>query len=220
MDVASNAVFWQEKWERGETGFHEAGANPLLTRHIAALDLSAGARIFVPLCGMSQDMVWLAGQGYRVIGCELSNIAVGRFFDDLGVTPDVVQAGLLRCFSAAAISVFAGNIFDLTPEVLGPVEAVYDRAALIALPEDLRRAYAARLLALTGPVPELLVTLAYDQSRLKGPPFSVDEGFVREVYGEAYEIRRLESREVPGGLKGRCPATENVWKFSPLPARS
>ncbi|KXV47009.1 thiopurine S-methyltransferase [Gluconobacter albidus] len=220
MDVASNAVFWQEKWERGETGFHEAGANPLLTRHIAALDLSAGARIFVPLCGMSQDMVWLAGQGYRVIGCELSDIAVRRFFDDLGVTPDVVQAGLLRCFSAGAISVFAGNIFDLTSEVLGPVEAIYDRAAVIALPEDLRRVYVTHLLALTGPVPELLVTLAYDQSRLKGPPFSVDEGFVREVYGEAYGIRRLESREVPGGLKGRCPATENVWQLSPLPVRS
>lgn len=220
MDVASNAVFWQEKWERGETGFHEVRANPLLTRHIAALGLSARARIFVPLCGMSQDMVWLAGQGYRVIGCELSDIAVGRFFDDLGVTPDVVQAGLLRCFSAGAISVFAGNIFDLTPDVLGQVEAIYDRAALIALPEDLRRAYAAHLLGLTGPVPELLVTLAYDQSCLKGPPFSVDEGFVREVYGEAYGIRRLESREVEGGLKGRCPATENVWQFSPLPMPS
>ena len=220
MDAASNAVFWQEKWERGETGFHEARANPFLTRHFGALDLPVGARIFVPLCGMSQDMVWLAGQGYRVIGCELSEIAVEQFFSDLGVTPDVVQVGTLRRFSAGAISIFAGNIFDLTPDALDPVEAIYDRAALIALPEDLRRAYVAHLLALTGSVPELLVTLAYDQSCLKGPPFSVDEGFVREAYGEAYEIRRLESREVEGGLKGRCPATENVWQFSPLGAGS
>lgn len=214
MDAASNAVFWQEKWERGETGFHGAHANPLLTRHFGALDLPVGARIFVPLCGMSQDMVWLAGWGYRVIGCELSEIAVERFFSDLGVTPDVVQVGTLRCFSASDICIFTGNIFDLTPDLLGPVEGIYDRAALIALPEDLRRAYVAHLLALTGPVPELLVTLTYDQSCLKGPPFSVDEDFVRAAYGKVYEIRCLQIRDVAGGLKGRCPASESVWQFS------
>lgn len=220
MDAASNAVFWQEKWERGETGFHEERANPLLTRYFGALDLPVGARIFVPLCGMSQDMVWLAGQGYQVIGCELSEIAVERFFSDLGVTPEVIQVGTLRHFSASDISIFAGNIFDLTPDILGPVEGIYDRAALIALPENLRRAYVAHLLALTGPVPELLVTLTYDQSCLKGPPFSVDENFVRTAYGKVYDVRCLQSREVEGGLKGRCPASENVWQFSPLAARS
>lgn len=220
MDTASNAVFWQEKWERGETGFHEPQANPLLTRHIAALDLAAGARIFVPLCGMSQDMVWLAGQGYHVTGCELSDIAVHRFFSDLDLTPDIVEAGRLRCFSAGTIRIFAGNIFDLIPDLLGPMDAIYDRAALIALPEDLRWAYAAHLLSLTGPVPELLVTLDYDQSCLKGPPFSVSEASLRSYYGKAYTLTLLESRAVEGGLKGRCPASENVWRLSPLPPLS
>jgi len=220
MDVKLNAVFWQEKWERGETGFHEPQANPLLTRHIGALDLPAGARIFVPLCGMSQDMVWLAEQGFHVTGCELSDIAVRRFFIDLGITPDIVDVGPLRCFSAGNIRIFAGNIFDLTPDLLGPMGGIYDRAALIALPEDLRRAYAAHLLSLTGPVPELLVTLDYDQSCLKGPPFSVRETFLRECYGLAYALTLLESRAVEGGLKGRCPASENVWRLSPLPPPS
>lgn len=216
MDAGSNAVFWQEKWERGETGFHEPQANPLLTRHIAALGLQAGARIFVPLCGMSQDMVWLAGQGYRMTGCELSDIAVRRFFSDLSIMPAIVEAGPLRCFSAGTIRIFAGNIFDLTPDLLGPMDGIYDRAALIALPEELRRAYAAHLLSLTSPVPELLVTLDYDQSRLKGPPFSVSEAFLRECYGQAYALKLLESHAVEGGLKGRCPASENVWRLSPL----
>ncbi|KXU99700.1 thiopurine S-methyltransferase [Gluconobacter potus] len=216
MDTASNAVFWQEKWERGETGFHEPQANPLLTRHIAALDLLAGAQIFVPLCGMSQDMVWLAGQGYHVTGCELSDVAVRRFFSDLGLTPAIVQAGPLRRFFAGSISILEGNIFDLTPGLLGPMDAIYDRAALIAFPEDLRRAYVAHLLSLTGPVPELLVTLDYDQSCLKGPPFSVSEASLRSYYGKAYTLTLLESRAVEGGLKGRCPASENVWRLSPL----
>lgn len=220
MDAKSNAVFWQEKWERGETGFHEPQANPLLTRHIAALDLPAEAQIFVPLCGMSQDMVWLAGQGYHVTGCELSDIAVRRFFSDLGITPDIRDAEALRCFSAGTIRIFAGNIFDLTPDLLGPMDCIYDRAALIALPEDLRRAYAVHLLFLTGPLPELLVTLDYDQSCLKGPPFSVDEAFLRECYGQVYVLTLLESQAVEGGLKGRCPASENVWRLSPLPPLS
>lgn len=220
METASNAIFWQEKWECGETGFHETQPNPLLTRHISALDLPAGARIFVPLCGMSQDMTWLAGQGYHVTGCELSDVAVRRFFSDLGIMPEIVQAGPLRRFSAGSISILEGNIFDLTPDLLGPMDAIYDRAALIALPEELRRAYAGQLLSLTGPVPELLVTLDYEQSCLKGPPFSVSEAFLRSYYGKAYTLTLLESREVEGGLKGRCPASENVWRLSPLPPSS
>lgn len=221
-NAVSNAVFWRKKWDRGETGFHETQVNPLLTRHLGALDLAAGERIFVPLCGMSQDMVWLAEQGYRVTGCELSELAVSRFFSDLGITPEVTEAGPVRCFSAGclpagAVRIFVGDLFDLTPDLLGPMEGLYDRAALIALPEDLRRAYVAHLLSLTGPVPELLVTLDYDQSCLKGPPFSVGEAFLQDCYGRVYTLTLLESRPVEGGLKGRCPAMENVWLFTPRP---
>ncbi len=45
------ADFWVQKWQRGETAFHEKQVNPALVRYLAELQLPAGSRIFVPLCG-------------------------------------------------------------------------------------------------------------------------------------------------------------------------
>jgi thiopurine S-methyltransferase len=204
--------FWLRRWEDGAIGFHRSDVHPMLARHLGALALPEGARVFMPLCGRSLDMAWLRAQGHRVAGVELSAQAVEEFFDEHDLTPDVYRAGPLRRYATGGLDLFVGDLFDLTPEVLGPVDAVYDRAALVALPAPTRSRYAARLLALAHAAPQLLITFAYDPSAMDGPPFSVDAGEVREHYGARYaEVTCAERAEVPGGLKGRCPATENAW---------
>ncbi|MGS0646857.1 thiopurine S-methyltransferase [Komagataeibacter melomenusus] len=210
-------AFWQAKWERGETGFHEPRPNALLTRYLPALHLPAGARVFVPLCGMSLDIHWLLAQGYGVVGCELSRIAVTRLFAALGLVPHVTPCGALDRFEAGKLCVFVGNILDLTPKQLGAVDAVYDRAALIALPAPMRVAYARHLVALTHGAPQLLICLEYDQSCRAGPPFAVDETMVRQYYAGTLLPARIARQAVPGGLKGACPAWESVWTLTPCP---
>lgn len=121
------------------------------------------------------------------------------------------RAGALDRYAAAGIDIFVGDLFDLGPEVLGPVDAIYDRAALVALPENMRARYTGHLRAITGGAPQLLICFEYDQSRHAGPPFSVDADEVRRHYGRHFEPTRLARVEVAGGLKGRCPATESVW---------
>ncbi len=207
--------FWHARWQDNRIAFHEGEPNALLVAHFSALGVPAGGRILVPLCGKSHDMHWLCGQGCRVVGVELSRLAVEQFFDERGVTPAISAVGRLERFEAGCVTLFVGDIFDLDRETLGSVDAVYDRAALVALPAPLRERYAAHLIALTATARQLLVTFEYDQARQAGPPFSVWAAEVHELYSAAYRLDCIEAREVPGGLKGLCPAQESVWSLQP-----
>jgi thiopurine S-methyltransferase len=205
------AEFWHQKWERGEIGFHESETNPLLIRHFDKLQTAAGGRVFLPLCGKTRDIAWLLAAGLCVVGAELSPVAVEQLFRDLGVIPKIASAGKLVRYSANGIDILAGDIFAVSADDLGPVDAIYDRAALVALPAGVREQYAAHLVRTTGAAPQLLVTLEYDQPLLAGPPFSVDSGEVQRHYGVAYQLQCVERNAVAGGLKGKVAATESVW---------
>lgn len=203
--------FWHQKWETNEIAFHQSEANPLLVKHFHALALAQGSRVFLPLCGKTLDISWLLANGYRVAGAELSKIAIDQLFAGLGMKPTISALGAVECYSAKGIDVYVGDLFDVSGTVLGPVDAIYDRAALVALPETMRTRYTAHLMEITDKAPQLLISYEYDQSAMEGPPFSVSNEEVRRHYGNHYEMTRLASTEVPGGLKGRCAATENVW---------
>lgn len=214
-----DASFWHDKWEKGEIAFHEGRANALLVQHLKRLNLDVGARVLLPLCGKTEDIPWLMQQGYRVVGAELSELAVKDLFTGLasrfGIRPEITQVGDLRHYQAEGVEIWVGDIFDLSPETLGAVDMVYDRAALVAMPETLRSNYSAHLMHLAKGAPQLLITLEYRQSELKGPPFSIDRKEVEEQYGDHYTLRQLEQRVVEGRLKGKVDAVETAWLLLP-----
>lgn len=203
--------FWHDKWHRNEIGFHNSEAHPLLVAHLGALALTKGARIFLPLCGKTLDIGYLLAQGYRVAGAELSELAVQQLFEQLGVTPQIEVLGTLKCYRAEGLDIFVGDIFALTASGLGSVDAIYDRAALVALPLEMREKYASHLLSITEHAPQLLIAFEYDQSLLPGPPFCVRAEEVCQHYAETYRVEEIDRVDVRGGLKGKCPADEVVW---------
>ncbi|WP_019605298.1 thiopurine S-methyltransferase [Teredinibacter turnerae] len=207
------ASFWHEKWKKGEIGFHESAVNPALTNHWHALS-AAGGRVFVPLCGKSLDLAWLLSQGVHVIGVELSEIAVQELFVSLDMEPAVSDVENFKLYSAENIAIWVGDIFNLNKAWLGEITAIYDRAALVALPESMRLEYARKLIELSNCATQLLVTFEYDQSLHQGPPFSVPESAVQKCYGSRYQLECLESKAVAGRLKGRITAIESVWKLT------
>ena len=207
--------FWHQRWQKNEIGFHESQVNPLLVSHLPALELKPGARIFLPLCGKTLDIAWLLEQGYQVVGVELSQLAIDALFQSLDLVPTVINLGPLQHYSALNIDIFAGDIFALTPELLGTVTATYDRAALVALPTALRERYAAHLAQLTGHAPVLQITFAYNQAQMDGPPFSVSEAELARLYTGHYQRIALASKLVPGGLRGKTPAIEAAWLLLP-----
>lgn len=170
-----DADFWHERWQRGEIGFHQPRPHPALDEFWSTLGLAAGARVFVPLAGKSLDLLWLAERGFDVVGVELSAIAVQEFRAEHG--------------SHARIELRCADLFDLEPGALGKIDAVFDRAALIALPPAMRVRYAAQLRALTAPgTRTLLVTMEYEQSQMRGPPHAVLPDEVRTLYGADHDI--------------------------------
>lgn len=206
-----NHSFWHEKWQKQQIGFHEAEANPLLLAHIHALDLPPKSRLFLPLCGKTLDIAWLLAQGYRVAGAELNELAVTSLFEEMGLVPTITQCGKLVRYSAPHLDIFRGDIFDLQSDTLGAIDAIYDRAALIALPQHMRHDYSQHVRDLTGTAKQLLITVEYDQSQQAGPPFSIDTEEVQFHYGASYTVTPLASKPIVGGLKGKCAADEHVW---------
>ena len=206
-----NADFWLQRWQRHEIGFHDAEVNHFLAEHFAKLQLAKRSRVFLPLCGKTRDGAWLLAQGYRVAGAELSEIAITELFDELDTKPQVAKVGELLHYSASDIDIFVGDIFNLSTAVLGSVNAIYDRAALVALPAPMRAQYAAHLMQITQNAPQLLISYEYNQSMMDGPPFSVDEDEIRKLYGAHYQLQCLASRDVPGGMKGKVPSIEAAW---------
>ena len=203
--------FWLQKWQIKDIAFHQAEANPLLVKCFKELSLEQGSRVFLPLCGKTLDIAWLLSNGYRVAGAELSEIAIEELFLELGMKPEVTEAGKLKHYTGNNIVVFVGDIFDLSATILGPVDAIYDRAALVALPEGMRRQYTSHLMQITNRAPQFVICFEYDQELMAGPPFSIDAKEVNQHYSGVYHLSCIENADVAGGLKGIYAAKENVW---------
>jgi len=238
-----NPEFWHKRWREKRIGFNQSAANPLLVEYIKHLDLSPGNRIFVPLCGKSIDMAWLAAQGYDVVGVELVETAVQDFFVEQNIQPVVsrhVENPAITCYqgslpsrvsgqpSVQTITLWVADIFALTPTVIGPIDAVYDKAALIALPTDMQPQYSEHIRQLSGNVnksvrvdsidnnvaPQLLITLNYDQSKKAGPPFSISEEQLQQYYGSHYQICELANVPTIIGSAPDLLVTEHAWLLS------
>ena len=189
--------FWRERWKNKEIGFHQPEFDRALQKHWQRLELHAGAKVFVPLCGKSLDMVWLAQQGHHVIGAELSEQAVDEFFAERELIPTVRTAGSFTIKSTGPYEIWCGDFFDLPANAVADVGGVYDRAALIALPADMQRRYAEKMKAmLPAEARILLITLDYDQRQMSGPPFSTPRQTVLDLFGDRYECAQVVSRDV------------------------
>jgi len=202
--------FWHERWKKNEIGFHEDMPNAFLQKYFKSIVEGSGT-VFVPLCGKTKDIGWLLSQGYQVVGVELSEIAVEQLFDNLNIKVEVSDLGSIKSYRSNHLTVYTGNIFDLNAEMLGPVDCVYDRAALVAMPEDTRRAYTEHLVAITHGANQFVVCFEYDQNQMKGPPFSINPELLSVYYSKEFEIDLLERSKVEGKLKRKVDATEHAW---------
>ena len=196
--------FWHDRWERNQIGFHLEEVNPYLQRWWPELGVAQGGRVLVPLCGKSLDVSWLASQGYEVLGVELSQAAVEAFFREHNIEPQVSQREGFKVYEAGPVTLMCGDFFALAATDVATCAGLYDRAAMIALPSEMREAYAQHL---TRIVPQgckgLLITLDYNQSEMDGPPFSVPHEQVQQLLGADWRLDIVEQPDILG----------KSWKF-------
>ncbi|HEY9572702.1 MAG TPA: thiopurine S-methyltransferase [Pusillimonas sp.] len=189
--------FWLQRWRDGQTGFHQTRVMPLLQKYWPALSVPQAGRVLVPLAGKSLDMAWLAGQGHRVLGVELSALAVEQFFAENNLHPATTDSPMGRHYVAGNIEVICGDIFGLDAATLAGCSGFYDRAALIALPPDMRRRYVEQVYGrLPAGCRGLLITLDYPSDQMSGPPFSVDDAEVRALYAGLWDVSGIDRRDV------------------------
>ncbi|WPL17120.1 Thiopurine S-methyltransferase [Thiorhodovibrio winogradskyi] len=221
--------FWHARWERGEIGWHEPEINTHLREFWPRLNLSPGTTALVPLCGKTLDLLWLVGEGYRVIGIELSKRALQEFFDEHGLSPKITELGPFQRWSADELTLLCGDFFalrrsHLTSVARSAVTAVYDRAALIAMPPELRPDYIRHLANLLAPAPGarldgLLVTIEYLQQEMRGPPFSVPATQVRELCDGLLTTEELADYDIIAESpqfqrRGLSALREQVWRLA------
>lgn len=181
---------WQQSWRDKNTEFHQKTVNRHLVRFWPTLGLTASDRIFVPLCGKSLDMVWLAAQGHAVIGVELSPLAVRAFFRENRMQPTRRPAGAFTLWEHGRIGILCGDFFQLTAADLGEISAVFDRASLTALPDDIRGAYLEHLRAILPAACKmlLLTTEEPEEGETQGQPFAVADE-ITSLYTTAFDIQ-------------------------------
>ena len=185
---------WHSRWRQGRIGFHLSEVNPLLIRHLAVLPpVEARPRILVPLCGKSLDLIELQTRGFDIFGVELSELAVAAFFEEQGLLPSIERMGAFVSYRCEGLEILCGDFFDLDRDFAGDLAGAYDRAALVALSGGDRKRYVERLARLLPPESSvLLISIEYEQSERKGPPFSIPEGELRQLFDAFFEIDRLQ----------------------------
>ncbi|WP_352339246.1 thiopurine S-methyltransferase [Psychrobacter sp. 16-MNA-CIBAN-0192] len=210
--------FWQQRWQDKRIGFNQPDVNPLLISYFNQLDLPAGSRVLVPLCGKSIDMVWLATQGYDVVGIELVESAIQEFFAEQAVAYSVRADSKNpnnKCYkgeiAGRTVELWVADIFTLSAATIGHVDAVYDRAALIAMPKEMRPKYSEQVCLLSQNAAQLLLTLNYDQNEWAGPPFSITQEQVQQYYAAHYSIVELEGEPSTLNAAPEMAVTEHVW---------
>jgi len=201
MATQQDKDFWLNKWVNNEIGFHLNKVNPLLKKY-AATFFEAKAPVLVPLCGKTHDMVYLAAQGHSVTGIELSEMATSQFFDEVFALGKKSSSDLIvttekqfKSFQQENIKLLAGDIFELSNDLIQNVKTIYDRAALIALPPVIRQQYVKHLRQQIPHAKLLLITLDYQQDKFSGPPFSVPEKEVMDLFSFA-KVRQMEREDI------------------------
>ena len=220
--------FWLERWSKNEIGFHQQTMNPYLAYFYGdkgpAAEQREKLKVFVPLCGKSRDMLWLSQNGYKVFGVECSERAVKDFFEENALNYKHAEKDEHSFYQtsdqASVIEIFQGDFFSLQKNDLDNITDIFDRASLVALPVEMRKRYAEKMAELQNPgIRTLLVTLSYDQSQMNGPPFSVSEDQVNDLYADYFSIEKLcfkDTIDDEPRMKGRglTSLVETVYKLT------
>lgn len=174
---------WLNIWEENEIPFHQEEVNPLLKKYWSKIALDK-SNVFVPLCGKTLDLLWLSSRRHeKVLGVELSPVACGDFFREHKLNYTLKYQDKFEVYNGKNINILCGDFFDLEANFFKNIQYIYDRAALVALPKDLRFIYVQRLgefLPLYSRI--LLIVIEYQQKAELGPPYSVSSNEIRSLF--------------------------------------
>lgn len=208
---------WNARWRDGQIAFHQSCVSASLKAYADRVWPDTVGRILVPLCGKTLDMVFLAERADAVVGVEYVEQAVGEFFAERRLSPQVERTPHTR-YRADRYTLFAADFFALEPEDLGVIDAVFDRASLVALDAEARNGYAAHMRSILPPGARmLLISFDYDQTKMEGPPFSVPPDDVGRLFQDGFHVEHLATRDMLDDMfrmRGLAAMRETVFALT------
>ena len=207
--------FWHNRWYEQQIGWHKTVFNELLVKHWPAIDVPKSCQVMVPLCGKSLDMLWLAKQGHTIVGLEMVEQAVEAFFFENKLVYSSRGSNSHIRHTSGPFTIIQGNLFDLEDGIL-QADAWYDRAAMIAIEIPERPAYVAQIRSQTKHgATGLLITFAYPQEQMQGPPFALEDEHVIQLYSDGFEVECLERLNLDDDKeRGLSNVTSSVFKIT------
>jgi thiopurine S-methyltransferase len=226
--------FWLNKWQENQIHFHQQQIHPLLKKYITSVVKEPTCNVLVPLCGKSLDMTWLVNRGHTVIGSELSKLAIDQYWKEHSLTPTTNNKSDYISTISGNLSLLCGDFFALKKEdiesINGPIDLIYDRAALIALPLEMRIKYYQQMIEISSEQTSwLLIILGYDDKLVNGPPFNIrteeleehlsshfliellEENSTEPLGGKFKEARILEMKQKVYSIKKTQSIKEKLW---------
>merc|ERR1711962_27781 len=211
--------YWANRWGKGDAKWHSSAPNPTLVAHRE--DLTGGQkslRIFLPLCGKAGCLLHLYKAGHTVLGVEAVDSVVKEFFTDnkLQFNKSTIPEIQGSCYTSEdeKLQIFSCDLFLLTPGLLGPVDAVWDRGGFVALSPGARSKYVEQLKKLVEPSFRRYVLdgWEYDQTIKDGPPHSISVEDVKRFYGNWTHIKVLADEDVSDSDKAKTLQVDNLVK--------
>ena len=192
---------WQQMWNMRDIGFHQSQVHPDLLKHQNLL-MKPGCRVYVPLCGKSLDLVYLADQGYDVVGCEFVEMAVKEFFDEQKLEYTVSKDSAINVSvykaSSMKLSIYQGDFFVLSSSVIGKFDVIWDRASIVAINISDREKYAKTLIELMAPrCKSLLNLLTITGKNYVGPPHSINAEDIKKLFGSVFKYKEVDATHFP-----------------------
>jgi len=159
-------AFWDERFERNFTPWDRGGVPQALRAFAAA---SAPLATLIPGCGSAYELAFLADAGWDAVAIDFS--------------PAAVAAGK-AAVGAHAARVVEADFFSWQPAQ--PLQLIYERAFLCALPRAMRPQVAARWAALLAPGALLAGYFFFDEAP-KGPPFGIARSELQALLDADFE---------------------------------
>lgn len=187
--------YWQSRWQKNHTGWHMDQVYPLLTKLWPHLPFKSNTQVLVPLCGKTLDMKWLAEKGCHVLGVDASPKALREF---RALCPDEFLEDTSHSFSvyrSPNIELWEGDFLKLPKSKVPGPDLIYDKAAMVALPPEIRKTYTQKILELCEHNTQILLqTFEYNQEEMNGPPFSVDENEICRHFENQFSIQLMHKQ--------------------------
>ncbi|KAK3735884.1 hypothetical protein RRG08_041071 [Elysia crispata] len=218
-ELQSGCSYWTKRWENNQIAFHKTEVHRMLIKHQKMLSSNGKPKnVFVPLCGKTLDLKWLADQGIKTVGLDIALIALQQVFTESGLewketnVPLLGADGKLLSSKDGELKLYCGDMMKFSEDIAGTFDAVWDRGCIVALERENLKRYVQIIKNILKPGGRILVELLqFDVAIMDDitsptkppPPYPTYEEDLKSLYEpECYvefvdqENRKLQGKDI------------------------